>query len=1052
MWLADRMAPDTLNHALTMWEVAGDLDAAAIRSACLHVLGEAEVLRVNFVDDGEGLRLVVRELGDWQPFHLDLSAAADPEQAAREALTDLVREPFDVARDVLFRLGVVKLAEDRSLLVIAYHHLVADGFGAGGLLSRRIADVYTSLVRGVEIAPLPYSWDASSFAALTTQYLDSEQSTEDVEFWRDYLKAAPPAAQVPRVVVPDVRRSELAEPMSAADRWSEVAGAIGMTARTLTVGRAEADTWTEAAAAMGVWMSSMLTAATAAFLRHRCDLPEFLLSVAAGNRSGGASTTPGLAVNVVPIRVRAPLGATVADLADSIVDETFEISGHTLCHYSDIQRASGTTPGGRGSFGPVMNVIEFVDQIHFAGHPARYSGATTGSFNELSIGVYTDGTADSDLYIRLDAPASLYDRAQLRLIGEDLIAFVRAVVADAEQPLGALDVVGGAERDRVLAAPADAAAAPATVTELFARQVARDPEGIAIVSGDAVVSYRDLDERSDRVAASLRGRHVGAETVVAILLPRSVDLAVALLGVVKAGGAYLAIDPGRPADEIKARLGAASAGVLIVAAETAAETAVETEATTLLLGDLSTGATADDLPVPVRPDNAAAVLTGSGPVDAGAPLMITHRNLSRYVLDRHRPGLGAGTTLWHCSPAADALAFELWAPLLLGGQVVVAPEAELDGATLTALQATHRISRAWLPAALFAAVAADRAGDLAGFTEVWTQADQVPVAALRRVRAACTGLSIVNSHGPAQTAASVGGVTDNEAPTSARYVLGPGLAPVPAGVEGELYVAGPGVARGLAGRPGATAERFVACPFGPAGAVMYRTGDRVRLAADGRLEHLGRAGERARLRGAEVDTGHIEDALAGHPRLAQSLVVVREDGAGQEHLVAYVVPATGRAADPGTLDPRTELTHEELSRFVAGRVQESLLPSAFVVLDRLPLTPGGRVDRTRLPEPEIHETRYRAPRNNTEEVLARLFADVLELGRVGIDEDFFDLGGNSLRAIRLVGLIRTELQLEVSIRTLFAARTVAGLSERKQNLTQSSRPALRRRTKAGAVV
>ncbi|GIF09453.1 AMP-binding protein [Actinoplanes siamensis] len=1067
LWLADGMASGTLNHALTMWDVAGELDAATMESAFRHVLDEAEVLRVTFVDEGEGLRLVPRELGDWQPFRLDVSAAADPGQAAREALSDLVRRPFDVARDLLFRLGVVKLAADRSLLVIAYHHLVSDGFGAGGLLSRRLAEVYTALLGGQDIPAPPHSWDLGSFAALAADYLGSEQATEDLEFWRDYLKEAPPAAQVPGVVVPEERRLELSAPLSEADQWAEVAGVIGMAARTLTVPRAEADTWTAAAESMGVWRSSMLTTATAAFLRHRCDLPEFLLSLATGNRGGAAGTTPGLAVNVVPVRVRAPLGATFEELADAIVDETSEIYGHTLCHYSDIQRASGVASSERGSFGAVVNVIEFAEQLFFAGHPARYSGATTGSFNELSIGVYTDGTADSDLFIRLDAPASLYSRAQLRLIGEDLIAFVRAAVAGEAPSIGALDVVAGAERDQVLAAPGDStvAGAEATVAELFARQVAADPDAVAIVSGDVTLTYRELDERSGRAAAALRRRGLGAEAVVAVALPRSAELAAVLLGVVKAGAAYLPIDPALLAGQIRSQVAAGGAAALLTDAATAALLPSGPAVPVTMVDDLWEDAAGDGGPAPVRPDNLVAVTYGSGPAGAGPAVLVTHRNLTRYVVDRHWSRVVPGDVLWSGSPASDALALELWVPLAHGGRVVVAAAPDLDGDALAAVRATHPVALAWLPAGLVAAVAAQRPESLAGLREIWTQADEVPVAALQRLRAAAPDLSIVNSHGPAGTSALIpargaaeepapgvaasGGLTDG----TARYVLGPGLAPVPAGVAGDLYVAGSAVARGGAGNPGHTAAHFVPCPFGPAGGLMYRTGDRARWGAEGRLEHVGRAGVRARIRGAEVDTGRIEEVLCEHPRLAQSVVVVGEDGSGQQRLAAYVVPVPGLGADgAGTHDPRTELSHEELSRFVAGRVQESLLPSAFTVLDRLPVTAAGRLDRTRLPQPEFRDGLYRAPRNRTEQVLAKLFADVLELGRVGIDEDFFDLGGNSLRAIRLVGLIRAELRLEVSIRTLFAARTIVGLSERWENLSRSSRPALRRRTKGGAVV
>ncbi|MEU6381066.1 amino acid adenylation domain-containing protein [Streptomyces sp. NPDC046909] len=1092
MWRAQQMAPDTPNHALTMWDVDGELDAAVMESAFLHVMGEAEVLRVNFVDQDGEVRLVPRELGDWRPFFLDLSAEADPEQAARDALSDIVKQPFDLERDLLFRLGVVKLGDTRSFLVIAYHHLISDGFGAGGLLSKRLAEVYTALVRGEPVPELPHPWDTESFAAEAVDYLGSPQFTEDMAYWREYLATPPAPAQVPRVALSDALRARLSEPLSSADRWSEVAETIGMVSRTLTVPRAEADAWTETAQSMGLWMSQMLTAAAAVYFRHRCDRPEFLLSLAVGNRIGVASRTPGLAVNVVPVKVKVPLGATFTDIADTIVDETYEIFDHSALHYSDIQRAAGTVLSGRGSYGAVINVVEFAEQLHFADSPARYSGATTGTFEELSIGVYSDGSPDSDLFIRLDAPANLYHRAELRFIGEELIAHIRAVVAAGAQPVGALDLLTGAERHTVLREP-NATEAPlpeTTVGELFAQRAAQTPDAVALVSGDTTVSYGDLNDRADRVAQALRAQGVGPETVVAVALPRSTDLAAALLGVVKAGGAYLPLDPASPANRIATQLADASAKALLTDAPTAQALAAGLTVPALVLADLAQGtAHASDAadatqasqaaqasgasaaaaqaaaerpadtansadtaaPTPAthpHPDNLLAVVHGSTP----AGVALTHRNLLRFALDRGHQD--PGTVLWHAPHTSDALALELWAPLLNGGRVVVAPAGDLDLDGLAETRTAHGVTTLWLPAGQFSAVAADRPERLAGLREVWTGGDRVSAAALRRVREACPELTIVHGHGPTETtvfaashrlaagqpvrhADAVGRPLDN----TALYVLGPGLALLPVGVTGELYVSGAGVARGYTGRPATTAERFVPCPFGPDGTLMYRTGDRVRWGSDGRLEYVARADAQADVRGVRVELGEVEEVLSEHTGLAQSVVVVREDASGQPRLVAYVVPAGGQT-----------VAADELRRFAAGWLPESMVPTVYTVLERLPVTAEGRVDRTALPEPAFDDKKYRAPRNDTEKTLARVFAEVLELDRIGIDEDFFDLGGNSLRAIRLVGLIRSELKQEVSIRRLFAARTVIGLSDMWKDLGQSSRPSLRRRTREGAVL
>ncbi|MFE2536648.1 AMP-binding protein [Streptomyces sp. NPDC059371] len=1090
LWLAEEMSADTLNHALTMWDVDGELDPAVMESAFLHVLDEAEVLRVTFADDGDGLRLSPRELGDWRPFLLDLSAETDPEQAARDTLADLIRKPFDLGHDLLFRMGVITLAPARSLVVIAYHHLVSDGFGTGGLLSRRLAEVYTALARGAQVPALPHPWDAASFATEAADYLASDEFTGDTAFWRDYLADAPAPAQIPRVALSDAERAALSQPMSDADRWGELTEPIGMVSRTLTVPRAEADAWTQAAKTMGVFTSTLLTTAAAVFFRHRCDRPEFLLCLAVGNRVGIASRTPGLAVNVVPVRVKVPLNTTFADLADAIVDETYEISGHTACHYSDIQRASRTALSDRGSFGAVMNVVEFVDQLRFGDHLARYLGGTTGSFDELSIGVYSDGSAESDLYIRLDAPARLYDRAELRFIGEELIDHIRAVVADGEQSVGALDVLTGAGREQVLTRPNDTGAPlPAlTVPQLFARQAASAPDAVALQSGDLTLSYRALDERSSRLADALRRHGVGPDTVVAVALERSADLAVALLGVVKAGGAYLPLDPALPAARAKLVAGDAAAHALLTDAATAQALSAGLEIPALVLTDLTTDAApasaatpADAAPTasadaaPAAADAAAATDTAPASTPPPHPLPhpdnlvavsptsttgaatavgITHRAMERLVLDRAWQGAARGTVLWHTPVTSDTLALELWAPLLGGGRVVVAPPGELDADALTRAHAEHGITAVWLPAGRFTAIAAQQPASLAGPREVFTGGDRVPAAALRRIRQACPQTTIVTGHGPTEAAGFAAtdrltpdgvehrpGTLGRPADNTRLYVLGPGLAPVPAGVTGELYVAGPGVARGYLGRPGPTAERFVPCPFGPPGTLMHRTGDRVRWGADGRIEHVADAGAQADVRGVSVESAEVEEVLAEHPHLARSAVAVKPDAAGQQRLVAYVVPVDGQT-----------VSADELRGFAAKRLPESVVPTLFTVLEHLPVTPGGRLDRAALPDPATEPDTYRAPRNDTERILAKAFAEVLELDRVGIDEDFFDLGGNSLRAIRLVGLIRAELKQEVSIRRLFAARTITGLSDMWKDLGRSSRPSLRRRTKEGAVL
>ncbi|MGW3917797.1 AMP-binding protein, partial [Streptomyces sp. NPDC005070] len=371
-------------------------------------------------------------------------------------------------------------------------------------------------------------------------------------------------------------------------------------------------------------------------------------------------------------------------------------------------------PGG-DSFGAVMNVVEFVDQLRFGDHLARYLGGTTGSFDELSIGVYSDGSPDSDLHIRLDAPARLYDRAELRFIGEELIDHIRAVAADGEQRVGALDVLTGTGREQVLTRPNDTGAPlPAlTVPHLFARQTASAPDAVALQTGDLTLTYRELDERSSRLADALRRHGVGPDTVVAVALERSADLAVALLAVVKAGGAYLTLDPALPAAQAKLVTGDAAAHALLTDAATAQALSAGLELPALVLADLTAAtdtapATTDGvpaadaapaatpLPLP-HPDNLVAV-SPTSTTGATTAVGITHRAMERLVLDRAWQGAARGTVLWHTPATSEALALELWAPLLSGGRVVVAPPGELDADALAQARTAHGITAVWLPA------------------------------------------------------------------------------------------------------------------------------------------------------------------------------------------------------------------------------------------------------------------------------------------------------------------------------------------------------------------
>ncbi|MFE7636995.1 amino acid adenylation domain-containing protein, partial [Kitasatospora sp. NPDC057518] len=544
------------------------------------------------------------------------------------------------------------------------------------------------------------------------------------------------------------------------------------------------------------------------------------------------------------------------------------------------------------------------------------------------------------------------------------------------------------------------------------------------------LSYAELDSRAEHLAAHLAGAGVGAETPVVLLMDRSADLLTAILAVAKAGGVYVPLDDRHPAERLR-RITAETAAALVLVDPAHRDHPLAADAPCPVL-PLTEGWF--DGPRERRahraaphPEQLAYVMFTSGSTGEPKGIAISHRDVVQLATDpcwRHDEGL---RVLFHAPHAFDASTYEIWVPLLSGGQVVVAPQGDLDAAAIRGLVREHALTHVHVTAGLFRVIAEEDPGIFAGVREVLTGGDVVSAPAVRRVLEAVPGIAVRALYGPTETtlcatqypmpdAAAVPNVVPIGRPlaNTRLYVLDAALQPVPAGVAGELYIAGAGLARGYVGRPALSAERFVACPFDGDGGRMYRTGDLARWTADGVLEFLGRADDQVKIRGFRIELGEVEAAFTAHEGVGQALAVVREDQPGDKRLVVY---ATGKATDG------------ELRAFVADRLAAYMLPAAVVVLDSLPVTANGKVDRRALPAPEYAgAAEGRAPRTERERELCALFAEVLGVETVSIDDRFFDLGGHSLLATRLVSRIRATLGAELPIRTLFDAPTVAALA------------------------
>ncbi|MEU9609338.1 amino acid adenylation domain-containing protein, partial [Streptomyces sp. NPDC048057] len=1017
IWYAQHLDPANPAYNIAEYfEIDGAVDADVLQRALQQVVDEAPALRARFEPGAGGPVQVIEPAVSVQLQRVDLTGAADPGAAAEDWLETESERVIDPAVGPLFTFALLQLSPERHIWLHRYHHLVMDGF-TGSLVARRVAEVYTGLVRGEPVGAAPFA-PLETLVEGEQEYRASPRFEEDRAYWNDLFADRP-------------------EPVGLTDgRRARARGVRRVSSRIAADDVAELRSVSRQ---MRLPWQPVLVGAVALYLSRMTGSDDVLLGLPVTARTGPeARRTPGMASNEVPLRLAVRPESTVAELGRRTADQMRAALRHQRYRYEDLRRDLAMVGDEQHLIGPAVNIMVFDYDLRFDGAPARAQNLSIGPVDDLAVIVCDRGDGNG-LEIDLHANPDLYAAPELTAHLERLVQVLgRLVRAGGAGAVAAVDVLTAAERDQ-LDGWQEQGVPPlstGTLVDAFEAQVTATPDAIASVGADGPLTFAELNSRANRLARRLIADGAGPGSLVALALPRTGELLTGLLAVLKSGAGYLPIDLEYPAERIAFMLADARPALALATVDTVHALGGAAPRTVVLdhlpeLAALSDENVTDaQRTAPLRPVDVAYTIYTSGSTGRPKGVVVEHRSVVN-LLQAHRAGFFATASAGRrCAVALSAsIAFDTaWDELLW---MWAGHELHLvDDDTRRDPDALHRYAVA-------------HAVDLLDVTPSYAQylvsqglldgpcprvlvvgGEAVPGPLWEQL--AASPREVYNFYGPTESTvdAAYARVTPGSQPVVGRPVAGmrarvldTSLRPVPPGTAGELYLAGAGLARGYLDRPGLTGERFVADPYGPAGARMYRTGDLVRWSGEGELEFLGRTDDQVKIRGFRIELGEVEAVLGSHPSVAQVAVVVREDARGERQLVAYAVTGADVA---------------EVRAHAGERLPDHMVPLV-VRLPELPLTPHGKVDRKALPEPDFAAALPRSgrgPRTEVERLLCHAFAEVLGVDSVGVDDNFFHLGGHSLSATRLIGRIRASLGADVSVRSVFEAPTVAALAAR----------------------
>ncbi|RKG69098.1 amino acid adenylation domain-containing protein, partial [Corallococcus exercitus] len=1049
LWFLDQLTPGDASYNIpTALRLTGRVDVESLRRAFEALVARHESLRTTFHEHQGQATQSIHPPNTWTLPLIDVSGLpeAQREAEAQRCVAEDARQPFHLERGPLLRTALVRLTAEEHLLLVTMHHIVSDGWSMG-VLVRELVTLYAAFTQGAAPALSPLPLQYADFAAWQRQWLQGETLEAQLGYWKQQLAGAPAALELltdhPRPSVQSHAGAALSIQLPP-----EASQALKALARR-----------------EGATPFMVLLAGFQLLLSRYAGQDDVSVGTPiAGRTQAETEGLIGFFVNTLVLRAHVQPKATFRQLLAQVRGTTLAAYEHQHLPFEKLVEV--LQPVRDTSRSPLFQVM-FALQNAPTGD-LRVPGLT---FQQVASDARS---AKFDLTLTLqDSPqgftgwleysTALFERSTVERMGSHLRTLLEAVAAKPEQALSELSLLSREERQRILVDWNDTTVASpmdVPVHVHFSQQARRTPDAVALVLGDATLTYARLEARANQLAHHLGSLGIAPGARVGLAVERSFEMVIALLAILKAGAAFVPVDRNAPVERIAMLLEDADVGVVLTHQPFASKlpasgTRVWLDAQQDVLATLPTHAP----DVRVDGESLAYVMFTSGSTGRPKGVSVPHRGITRLVLGSTFMRFGPDEVWLQIAPIAfDASTLELWGALLHGAKLVLAPPHALSLEELAEQVRRHRVTTLWLTTALFEQMALHQGEVLAQVSQALTGGDVMPWSRLREhLPRLVEGATLINAYGPTENTTFSTTLPLNRdtrvdgpvsigrpIPNSTAYVFDANLHPVPVGVAGEVYVGGPGLAWGYFHRPELTAERFVPHPFASTpGERLYRTGDKARWREDGTLDFLGRVDFQVKVRGFRIELGEIEAALRAFPGVNEAVVVARGADA-DKHLVGYVTAREGHALDS-----------DALKAHLRRNLPEYMVPSAFLVLEALPLNANGKVDRGALPEPgeASRAVAFVAPRTPTEEQLAALFAEVLRVERVGVHEDFFTLGGHSLLATQVVSRVRATLGVELPLRTLFEASTVEALALKLADArpTALRAPPLRPVSQAGAV-